>query len=195
MIVWLSEEYLWIPPCYASRFFPSPEIKFFFPRCDLQTATQRLPLLLPNQSESGFQLLPGSSIDHVLSHEVRIYWSFWGGCKAPRCAEVCISNFGNLFIIAINRYFGLPDWEKKDQLVYCCSGLLIKVFKKGWIERLSLGSKFFFQFCKLGQMYGYGIHLVFVGVMLNYGLKMIFNGIFLKYKGIIWNPSKINILL
>lgn len=43
-------------------------------RCDLQTATQRLPLLLPNQAEkteTESQLAPGSSIDHVLSHEVK----------------------------------------------------------------------------------------------------------------------------
>ena len=42
-------------------------------RCDLQTASQRLPLLQP-QSESEVineQLVPGASIDHVLSHEVK----------------------------------------------------------------------------------------------------------------------------
>lgn len=38
-------------------------------KCDLQTATQRLSLLQPIQN--GQQVLPGSSIDHVLSHEVK----------------------------------------------------------------------------------------------------------------------------
>ena len=38
-------------------------------KCDLQTATQRLPLLQSGQG--GGQLQPGSSIDQVLSHEVK----------------------------------------------------------------------------------------------------------------------------
>lgn len=40
-------------------------------KCDLQTATQRLPLLPQVQKDQGVQVQPGSSIDHVLSHEVK----------------------------------------------------------------------------------------------------------------------------
>ena len=39
-------------------------------RCDLQTASQRLPLLQP-QDTNNEQLVSGASIDHVLSHEVK----------------------------------------------------------------------------------------------------------------------------
>merc|ERR1712223_1843649 len=39
-------------------------------KCDLQTATQRLPLLQPPQPQ-GVQVQSGGSIDHVLSHEVK----------------------------------------------------------------------------------------------------------------------------
>ena len=39
-------------------------------KCDLQTATQRLPLL-QSGNQNGGQLQPGSSIDQVLSHEVK----------------------------------------------------------------------------------------------------------------------------
>lgn len=42
-------------------------------RCDLQTASQRLPLLQPMTSSGSDneQLVSGASIDHVLSHEVK----------------------------------------------------------------------------------------------------------------------------
>ena len=39
-------------------------------KCDLQTATQRFPLLQPPQPQ-GVQVQSGGSIDHVLSHEVK----------------------------------------------------------------------------------------------------------------------------
>lgn len=38
-------------------------------KCDLQTATQRLPLL--QSMQNGQQVTSGSSVDHVLSHEVK----------------------------------------------------------------------------------------------------------------------------
>ena len=42
-------------------------------RCDLQTASQRLPLLQPLSSSdsNSEQLVPGESVDHVLTHEVK----------------------------------------------------------------------------------------------------------------------------
>merc|ERR1711974_438463 len=42
-------------------------------RCDLQTASQRLPLLQPQSSSDteSEQIVPGESVDHVLNHEVK----------------------------------------------------------------------------------------------------------------------------
>ncbi len=39
-------------------------------KCDLQTATQRMPLISNSSSENPARLSPGESIDNVLSHEV-----------------------------------------------------------------------------------------------------------------------------
>jgi len=68
--IYLGETFV----CYVSLHNDSTEIcDNLNLRCDLQTASQRLPLLQPQASSdvNNEQLVPGESIDHVLSHEVK----------------------------------------------------------------------------------------------------------------------------
>lgn len=68
--IYLGETFV----CYVSLHNDSTETcDHLNLRCDLQTASQRLPLLQPQASSdvNNEQIVPGESIDHVLSHEVK----------------------------------------------------------------------------------------------------------------------------